>query len=101
VRDLLERRLQTMVYKRGLSHSIKQARQFVVHGHIYVGGQKMNVPSFLVPLEAEHSLEFNPKSALADTEHPERQVKTKAKKKVKVKKDEEKLEGEKEKDEQS
>jgi len=99
VKDLLERRLQTIVYRKGFSHSIKQARQFIVHGHICIDGHKMDVPSFLVPLGIEHSLEFNAKSALADVEHPERQVKLKpSEKEVKVKKNEEELDVEEEAD---
>ena len=72
VKDLLERRLQTMVYRRGLANSIKQARQFIVHGHIIVNGQKFNVPSFLVPGNVEEMITYKASSALADPEHPER-----------------------------
>src|SRR5713226_6851099 len=36
VKDLMERRLQTMVYRAGLAKSIHQARQFVSHGHISI-----------------------------------------------------------------
>ena len=39
IRDLLERRLQTMVFRKGLAKSLFQARQFVSHGHISVRGQ--------------------------------------------------------------
>lgn len=77
IKDILERRLQTMVYRKGLCHSTMQARQFIVHGHIFVKGQKMNVPSYIVPLNEEAAIDFNPKSALADVDHPERQDKTK------------------------
>ena len=35
-KDLLERRLQTIVYKKGLANSLKQARQLIVHGFIAV-----------------------------------------------------------------
>lgn len=50
--DLLERRLQTLVFRKGLATSMKQARQFIVHGHIAVNGRKMTVPSYMV-LKAE------------------------------------------------
>ncbi len=72
VKDLLERRLQTMVFRRGLAHSVVQARQFIVHGHIMVNGQKINVPSFLVPGVVEEMITFSGNSPLADPEHPER-----------------------------
>lgn len=77
IKDLLERRLQTMVYRKGLAHSTKQARQFIVHGHVFVKGHKMNVPSYLVPLNEEVAIEFSPKSALSDVDHPERKIKSK------------------------
>jgi small subunit ribosomal protein S4 len=50
--DLLERQLQTLVFRKGYATSIKQARQFIVHGHISVNGRKMTIPSYMV-LKAE------------------------------------------------
>ncbi len=52
VEDLLERQLQTIVYRKGFANSMKQARQFIVHGHIAVNGRKVTVPSYMV-LKAE------------------------------------------------
>ncbi len=46
--QLLERRLDTVVYRMGFARTIMQARQFVNHGHIMVNGKKVNIPSFLV-----------------------------------------------------
>jgi small subunit ribosomal protein S4 len=93
VKDLLERRLQTMVYRKGLAHTISQARQFIVHGHILVNGQKVNVPSFLVPGNVEELLAYSQNSPLADPEHPERNKEKKGEEvkeeKVKKEKDEE------------
>lgn len=51
VRDVLNRRLQTLVYKKGLARTIKQARQFIVHGHIAVDGIRTRWPSMVVPVE--------------------------------------------------
>ena len=48
VRDFLERRLQTMVYKLGLARTLYQARQFIVHGHVFVGDRKVRSPSYHV-----------------------------------------------------
>lgn len=53
VNDLLERRLQTMVYRKGLANTIKQARQLVTHGHILVRDNVVNVPSYPVLKEEE------------------------------------------------
>jgi len=61
IEDLLERRLQTVVYRKGLSSTIRQARQMIVHGHIMVGGRKVTVPSFLVYKGREDLVELNPK----------------------------------------
>jgi len=48
VRDILERRLQTMVYRLGFAKTIHQARQFIVHGHVYIGDRKVRSPSYHV-----------------------------------------------------
>jgi len=45
---LLELRLDNVVYSLGMATSRAQARQFVRHGHIEVGGRRVNVPSFRV-----------------------------------------------------
>lgn len=84
IKDLLERRLQTMVFRKGLAHSIKQARQFIVHGHILINNQKINAPSFFVPFSFEEQIIFSPNSSLADIEHPER-TKEKNNKEIKTK----------------
>ena len=46
--QLLETRLDNVVYRGGLAMSRDQARQFVSHGHFQVNGQKVDVPSFHV-----------------------------------------------------
>jgi small subunit ribosomal protein S4 len=58
VEKLLERRLQTLVWKKGLAKTPRQARQLVLHGHIAVKGRKMNAPSYLVPVEEEPFIEY-------------------------------------------
>ena len=45
---LLERRLDTVVYRMRFASSRAQARQLVLHGHIAVNGKRVNVPSFSV-----------------------------------------------------
>jgi len=56
--DLLERRLQTMVYRKGYAGSMKQARQFIVHGHIAISGRKITVPSYMVLRAEEESIGY-------------------------------------------
>lgn len=46
--QLLERRLDNVVYRLGIGSSRSQARQLVRHGHIRVGGRRVNIPSYLV-----------------------------------------------------
>jgi small subunit ribosomal protein S4 len=56
VRAVLERRLQTVVYRMGLAKSIHHARQLIVHGHVLVAGRRMTSPGFLVPRELEDKI---------------------------------------------
>ncbi len=46
--QLLERRLDNVVYRLGFATSRAEARQLVRHGHFLVNGRKVNVPSYLV-----------------------------------------------------
>ena len=53
---LIERRLDNVVYRLGFGSSRAQARQLVLHGHIRVNGQKVNIPSYLVDVNDEISI---------------------------------------------
>ena len=46
--SLMERRLDSVIYRMGLATSRPQARQVVRHGHVQVNGRKVNIPSFVV-----------------------------------------------------
>ncbi len=70
--DLLERRLQTVVYRKALAKSMKQARQFISHAHITIDGVKITAPGHLTTIEEQEKLSFRERSSLADEEHPER-----------------------------
>jgi small subunit ribosomal protein S4 len=72
VTDLLERRLQTVAYRKGLANTPKQARQFITHGHIVVGGSRVQTPSYKVTVDEEDTVGFDSRSALTDELHPER-----------------------------
>lgn len=48
VRDFLERRLQTVVFRVGLARTIFHARQLITHGKILVGGKRVRAPSYHV-----------------------------------------------------
>jgi small subunit ribosomal protein S4 len=53
---MLERRLDNVVWRAGLASSRAQARQLVLHGHVQVKGQKVNIPSYLVAVGDEIAL---------------------------------------------
>merc|ERR1712046_174781 len=55
--NFMNRRLQTLVFKRGLAKSIHHARVLIRQRHIRVGRQVVNVPSFMVRLESEPHIE--------------------------------------------
>jgi len=54
--DWLNRRLQTIVFLKGLSNTPKQSRQMIVHKHVFVGNRIVNIPSYQVSSEEESLL---------------------------------------------
>jgi len=72
LRNILERRLQTLVYKKKLAKSVDQARQFIVHRHVIVSERKITMPSYIVSREEEAFIGFVSKSPLFNQDHPER-----------------------------
>ncbi len=54
--QLLERRLDNVVYRLGFASSRSQARQWVRHGHVLLDGRKVNIPSYLVSKGVEISI---------------------------------------------
>lgn len=72
VNNFLERRLQTQVHKQGLANTVRQARQFIVHGHIMVGGRKITVPGYIVPTSEDLLLDYYGGSALSKESHAAR-----------------------------
>ncbi len=72
IEDVLERRLQTVVYRSGLANTPQQARQFITHGHIVVGEQRHRIPSYVVDVDEQDLVAFDENSPLADELHPER-----------------------------
>ena len=71
-KDMCERRLQTIVLKKGLARSINQARQFVTHGHILIGENKITAPNYMVNSDEELMIKFSQYSTLHSEDHPER-----------------------------
>jgi small subunit ribosomal protein S4 len=73
IEDILERRLQTIVFNKGLAKSIHQARQLISHGHIAIEGQRVPSPSYLVLRNEEAKITYSPTSNLSNPKHPIRE----------------------------
>jgi small subunit ribosomal protein S4 len=74
IEDILERRLQTIVFRKGLTKTIHQARQLITHGHIAIGNRRITVPSYIVAKTDENQMTYTPQSPLANPGHPMRQT---------------------------
>ena len=70
--NVLDRRLQTQVYLQGLSSTVNQARQLIIHGHISVDGAINRVPGMIVTKLQEKKIIYSPSSALNSDLHPVR-----------------------------
>ena len=60
--QILESRLDNVVFRLGLANTRREARQIVNHGHITVNGQKVDIPSYLVKPEGASYREKNKNS---------------------------------------
>ncbi|HUS51081.1 MAG TPA: 30S ribosomal protein S4 [Candidatus Paceibacterota bacterium] len=54
--DYLKRRLQSILVERKIATTPRQARQFIAHKHIAIDNKKINVPSYIVPLDEENKI---------------------------------------------
>ncbi len=59
--SLLERRLQTFLFKKKLANTPKMARQLIVHKNVLVDGTIVNIPSFIVTKDLENKLSLTEK----------------------------------------
>lgn len=66
--NILSRRLQTVVYKKGIANSARHARQLIVHGHIIVDSRKIRWPSYIVESGKEDRISLSPKIKMAVVE---------------------------------
>jgi small subunit ribosomal protein S4 len=73
VQAQLERRLQTIVYRRGLARSPKQARQLITHGHIAIAGRRTSIPSYRVTRKEENEITYYGKSPFVADSHSEKE----------------------------
>lgn len=82
-KDLLERRLQTIVWRKNFALTTNQARQFITHGLIGINKRKITKPSFLVPLNLEEKISYakkeiklQPKTDKTAKKHKENETKS-------------------------
>ena len=57
--DILKRRLQSIIVKGGLATTPKGARQSIVHKHVLIKGDVVNIPSYWVNTSEESSIKLN------------------------------------------
>ncbi len=74
VEALLSRRLQTLTFLKGLAFTPRQARQFIVHGHVSVSGRRVTIPGYLVSRQEETVIIYDERSPIANDLHPVRQA---------------------------
>ena len=74
IEDILERRFQTIVFRKGLVKTMQQSRQLIGHGHITIGNRRVTTPGYIVPKAEESQIVYTPKSPIANPAHPLRQT---------------------------
>lgn len=55
----LERRLQSIVFRKGMARSMKQSRQLITHGFISINGRKVSRPGYMVSVDDEKSITYH------------------------------------------
>ncbi|MGE5297413.1 MAG: 30S ribosomal protein S4 [Solirubrobacterales bacterium] len=60
--QLLERRLDNVVYKLNFAASRKAARQLITHGHVHVNGRKVDIPDYIIKIGDKLTLKDSEKS---------------------------------------
>jgi small subunit ribosomal protein S4 len=73
IQDIMERRLQTVLFRKRMAKSLYQSRQLISHGHITIEGRKIKSPGYLVSTIDEENLSYAETSPLTVTTHPLRQ----------------------------
>ncbi len=59
--DYMRRRLQTVLVKKRLAQTVKEARQFITHKKVLIENRVVSVPSYVVPVELENKISLKPK----------------------------------------
>lgn len=71
-KDILERRIQSILFRKNLARTMRQARQFIVHRHVMIGEKEITSPSTILTSKEESMITFKSKSSLASEDHPGR-----------------------------
>lgn len=74
IENVLERRLQTIVFRKGMGKTVQQCRQLITHGHIAVANRRVTIPSYNVTKQEEQQIAYASRSPLANSGHPVRQT---------------------------
>src|SRR2546428_6951430 len=74
VEAILSRRLQTLTFLKGLAFTSRQARQFIVHGHVSIAGRRVTIPGILVSRTEENGITYDERSVISSDLHPVRQT---------------------------
>ncbi len=72
IEDILERRLQTIVFRKSLTKTVHQSRQLITHGHITIDNRRVTVPGYIVSREEEPLINYAAQSQLTNPAHPTR-----------------------------
>jgi small subunit ribosomal protein S4 len=72
VEAVLSRRLQTLTFLKGLAFTPRQARQFIVHGHVSISGRRVTIPGYVVSRTEENGIAYDERSAISSDLHPAR-----------------------------
>ena len=70
IEDILERRLQTIVFRKSLTRTIFQSRQLITHGHISINNRRVTVPGQIVSKAEEAQITYSVTSTMSDQTHP-------------------------------
>jgi small subunit ribosomal protein S4 len=68
--DLLNRRFEWIVVRKGLAPTPLGARQLIVHGHLSIGDHRVTRPGYLVLAAEEPQISYSPNSPLNTDDHP-------------------------------
>jgi small subunit ribosomal protein S4 len=69
IEDILERRLQTIVFRKGLARTIFQSRQLITHGHVTIDNRRVTIPGYIVQRTEETTVIYSAESAVANPAH--------------------------------